>query len=251
VLIEYQPPITVDVLRRLLDSAVAGRFARRGTRPRAAQALSAAAVQGGDGLNRHDPCHAIPIDEVATRLAADRVGGLLHDEASRRLALYGRNDLRRAEPRALTAIVIEQLASLPIALLGASAALSLATGGIADAVMIGAVVLLNTGIAGATERQAEHTILGLANFSPQPVPMMRDGRRQWVHPGELVPGDLVLLERGILVPADARLISSDDLTVNEAALTGEALPVHKDAGVLLPPETVFPIAATWCSAERP
>ncbi|PWB83797.1 MAG: haloacid dehalogenase, partial [Methylocystaceae bacterium] len=126
--------------------------------------------------------------------------------------------------------------SLPIVLLGASACLSLLTGGLADAAMIAAVVVVNACIATATERQAERIILGLSNHAPQPVPVMRGGVRGVVLPSELAPGDLILLERGALVPADGRLIASDELMVNESALTGEALPVQKDAAILLPPD---------------
>jgi Ca2+-transporting ATPase len=110
----------------------------------------------------------------------------------------------------------------------------------ADAVMIAAVVMLNAGIATTTERRAERTILGLSNDTHQPVTVVRAGTRQAIDPRGLVPGDLLLLERGTLVPADARLIDCDDLTVNEAPLTGEALPVRNDAKRLLPPETGLP-----------
>lgn len=105
--------------------------------------------------------------------------------------------------------------------------------------IIAAVVLLNAGIATAIERQAEHTIVGLSRYTPSPVPVVRGGCRCLVTPSELVPGDRILLERGTLVPADAHLVSSDDLSVNESALTGEALPVQKDADILLPDDTAL------------
>jgi Ca2+-transporting ATPase len=203
------------------------------------RALSAAATAAGP-LNVRHPWYAEPIDQVVERLGTQRCAGLSPEEVAQRLAIHGRNELRRAEPRSVAAILAEQLTSLPIALLGASAVLSLATGGIADAAVISAVVALNAGIATATERQAEGTILGLSNYTPQPVAVIRGGSRRLVDPGELVPGDLLLLERGTLVAADARLIASDDLSVNESALTGEALPVHKDAAILLAQETALP-----------
>jgi Ca2+-transporting ATPase len=241
VLLEYRPPSTPQRLARALDAAVAGRPLRAATaalRPRALSASAAlpAALLGAPGHS----WHAMPCDQVVDRLGTHRLAGLTADEVGHRRASYGRNELRRAEPRGIAAIFADQLTNLPIALLGASAVLSLATGGIADAVMIAAVVLLNAGIATATERQAERTILGLSEYTRQPVSVVRTGIQQAVDPGDLVPGDLVLLERGTLVPADARLATCDDLTVSEAALTGEALPVHKDAHVLLPPETGLP-----------
>ena len=241
VLFGYGPPMTARRLARALDAAVAGRPPGWPPRQPAARSLSAAATPvAAPPHGQGDPWHVMPCDEVADRLGTRGSAGLAADEAAHRLAAYGRNELRRSEPRALAAIFGEQLTSLPIALLGASAALSVATGGIADAVMIAAVVLLNAGIATATERQAERTILGLSNYAHQPVTVVRAGARLAVDPGDLVPGDLLLLERGTLVPADARLIDGDDLTVNEAPLTGEALPVHKDAQVLLAPETGLP-----------
>ena len=238
-LVEYRPPMTIARLERALDAAVAGRPPRPPRRRQRLRALSAAATSA-EPLNGRQSWHAIPVDQILEQLGTLRCAGLSPDEVAQRLAIHGRNELRRAEPRSVASILAEQLTSLPIALLGASAALSLATGGIADAVVIAAVVILNAGIATTTERQAERTILGLSDYAPQPVAALRGGCRELVDPSELVPGDLLLLDRGALVAADARLIASDDLTVNESALTGEALPVHKDAGVLLAGETALP-----------
>jgi Ca2+-transporting ATPase len=184
-----------------------------------------------------DAWHAATVDDAIRRLGVLPIEGLSPSEVCERLAQYGRNQLPRTEPRSAIAIFAEQVTSLPIALLGMSAALSLATGGIADAAIIGAVVLLNGGIATATERQAEQTILSLSEYAPQAVAVVRSGIRRLIDPSELVPGDILSIERGMLIPADARLIASSDLTVNEAPLTGEALPVHKDAELLLAPET--------------
>jgi Ca2+-transporting ATPase len=182
----------------------------------------------------------MPVGEAAAQLRTCLDAGLMTTEAAQRLVIHGRNELKRAEARWAAAIFAEQMISLPVALLGVSAALSLLTGGLADAVVIAGVVLLNASIATATERQAERTILGMSNYTPRPISVIRAGARSLVAPAELVPGDLILLERGVLVPADARLVTCDDLTINESALTGEALPVHKDAQILLPPDTVLP-----------
>jgi P-type Ca2+ transporter type 2C len=236
VLVHYSHPATVPRLARLIDAAASGRSPRsvRRRMPRA-HALSAGASTP-ESACLDSSWHAMPAGDVADRLATRPSEGLSTDEVVQRLMMYGRNELRRAEPRSAAAILAEQMTSLPIALLGASAGLSLLTGGLADAAIIAAVVLLNAGIATATEREAERTILGLSDYTPRPVQVMRGGQRSLVAPAELVPGDIILLDRGTLVPADARLIASDDLTINESALTGEALPVHKDATVVLPEE---------------
>jgi Ca2+-transporting ATPase len=239
VLVEYRAPLTPRRLARIVDAAVAGRPLRSAPRSRAPRTLSAAAASAAP-LDSTCSWHSASIEQIVHRLGAQPTDGLSADEVGRRLSLYGRNVLKRTEPRSIAAILGDQLTSLPIALLGASALLSLATGGLADAAVIAAVVLLNAGVATATERRAEHTILALSNYEPQPVWAIRDGKRHLVDPGELVPGDLLVLERGVLVPADGRLIACNDLTVNESVLTGEALPAHKDAVTFLPPETGVP-----------
>ena len=180
--------------------------------------------------------HAMPVAEVVRRLRTDPRRGLDENECGTRRREHGPNELGRTEPRSGWSIFAEQISSLPMALLGASAGLSLVTGGIADAIVIGGVVLANAGIATRTEKQAERTILGLSQYDPHPVRVLRAGRRLEVLPADLVPGDVIELEPGTLVAADARLVSVDDLTVNESSLTGEALPVHKSATARLRPD---------------
>ncbi|QGM97754.1 cation-translocating P-type ATPase [Methylocystis parvus] len=182
--------------------------------------------------------HAASIDAVASWLETRPAAGLTAPEVAARLAKWGPNETPRAERRSAMAIFAEQMTSLPIALLAASAAMSLATGGVADAVMIAAVVLVNAGIATATEREADRTIAGLMDEGPQPATAIRDGARVSIRSSELTIGDILVIERGAFIPADARLIESDDLSVNESPLTGEAHPAAKDAHALLPPDTV-------------
>ncbi len=235
VLVKFDVAVTAVSISHVIDATVSGLDLPGGLRRRSLSAAAApqdaAAVQDW---------HAMTSQDVAEQLGAPIDGGLSPEEAARRLALWGPNDLPHTEPRSAAAIFAEQLFSLPVFLLGASAALSLATGGVIDAVVIGAVVALNASIATATERGAERTIRGLSDYTPQPVPVLREGARTHVHPRDLARGDLLLLERGTLVPADARIVASVDLSVNESALTGEALPVQKEAQWVLPAETVLP-----------
>lgn len=234
ILIEYAEAISVALLVRIVDASVAGRPCPLTTSPDF-HSLSAAA---SCSVQTEKTFHAAPAGQALSWLDSGP-SGLSVDEAERRLALHGQNVIRRAEARSVLAILREQLMSLPILLLGASALLSIATGGLADAAVIAAVVLLNAGIATATEREAERTILGLSNYAPQPIPLIRDGMRGIFDPATIVPGDLVVLERGVLVPADARLLDSDELSINEAALTGEALPALKDAQTVVAEDTVI------------
>ncbi|MBR0683032.1 cation-transporting P-type ATPase [Roseomonas eburnea] len=224
--------VTGTALVRCIPSVTAKRLcavlgAALGDPPRP-RALSSAAVQADPASEAH-AWHAMPAAAVAAALGCAPKRGLPPAEAAARLAAGGPNLLARAEARSAAAIFAEQLTSVPVALLGASALVSVATGGLADALAIGAVVLLNAGIATTTERSAERTIQGLSDVSPAPVPVIRGGRRMMLEVAGIVPGDLILLEPGTLVPADARLITATDLTLNESALTGESLPIVKDA----------------------
>jgi Ca2+-transporting ATPase len=248
VLVAFAPPATSASLATAVAAAARGarangRVSANGASGGAASAPRSAIrdrqpvrVDAGVAPHAGPAWHSLPLQQAISRLAANRISGLADAEAAFRLRKFGPNELPRSEPRSAGAIFREQLTTLPIALLDASALVSLLTGGLADAIAIAGVVLLNAGIATATERQAERTILGLASYAPHPVRVIRDGRRHEVLPAALVRGDLIELEPGTLVPADARLVAADDLTVNEAALTGEALPVHKDATVRLRPE---------------
>lgn len=221
-LVEFQPPMTAARLMRALEAAIADEPSRNA---------------GEASQTPEQAAHAETIEALAARLETDAACGLTTEEAAARLEKWGRNELRREEPRSAASIFAEQLTSLPVALLAASAAVSLATGGIADAAMIAAVVLVNAGIATATERQADRTILGLAADEPSDAAVIRDGARVRIDSRDLAPGDLLVIERGAFVAADARLIASDDLTVNESPLTGEAHPAPKDEDLVLSPET--------------
>jgi Ca2+-transporting ATPase len=195
VLITYAAPASCQRLAEIIEDVVAGRIPGEADGAPPPRGLSSAAVPAlMPSIPRQ--WHALTRSMVSEQLATDTEAGLVAEEAKRRLFTHGRNELVRLEPRSMAALLAEQMTSLPITLLGGSAVLSLATGGMADAVIIAAVVLLNAGIATATERQAEHTILGLSRYAPSPVPVVRGGRRDLVQPSELVPGDRILLERG-------------------------------------------------------
>jgi Ca2+-transporting ATPase len=223
ILVTFGAPATPDALAQAIADAAGGRRAPP-------QSPATPAPSPTDW-------HARSLADALRELCPRQKRGLTTAEAAARLRRYGRNALARAAPRSNWAIFGEQMANLPTALLGASAVLSLATGGIADAAAIGFVVLANGGIATFTERQAERTILGLQQGSPHPVRARRDGKSRPLAPALLVPGDLLELEPGTLIAADARLLEADELTVNESALTGEALPVRKLAEAQLSADT--------------
>jgi Ca2+-transporting ATPase len=180
--------------------------------------------------------HAMSPHEVRSVLQVTGGGGLDAAEAERRLARYGANQLESVSGRSQLAILLEQLLTAPVGLLAASAVISVMTGGAADAVVILAVVGINTVIGWLTERNAEQTIRGLADLRPQHCRVIREGAVRTLPATALVPGDLLELVPGSWVAADLRLLSSRELSIDESALTGESLAVDKDAGRVLAPD---------------
>lgn len=175
------------------------------------------------------PWHTLATEQVLETLDVRLRQGLSEHEAAERLARYGPNVLAEAQRRSALSILLGQFDSLPVLLLGASALLSAATGGLADAAVILGVLVLNAGIGYVTESQAERLISSLTGVQRPPVPVMREGRVSRIEAAELVPGDLLLLTPGCMIPADARLLHAKAFTVDESALTGESLPVAKRA----------------------
>jgi Ca2+-transporting ATPase len=124
---------------------------------------------------------------------------------------------------------VDQFKSLPVALLGAAAGISILTGGLGDAVVILAVVLINAGIGFTTENQSEKTILSLKNLVKPSALVIREQRLQEIKAEDVVVGDILVLRNGSYICADARLLEIHHLSVDESVLTGESMPVFKDA----------------------
>jgi Ca2+-transporting ATPase len=165
--------------------------------------------------------------------------GLPPAEAARRQQIYGPNIIPDIAPRSRAEILLAQFGGLPMALLAASAVLSLLTGGFLDAGAIAAVIVINSGIGFFAETKAEQTIRSLSGNEAALARVVRGGDERAVPADIVVPGDIVALHPGDFVPADARLIETDQLTINEASLTGESLPVVKAANVLAPAEAAL------------
>ena len=159
------------------------------------------------------------------------VDGLSTAQAKERLDAYGYNELDEGEKRSLLSKFIDQFKDLMIIILLVAAALSVITEGIhglTDACIILAVVVLNAAFGVYQEGQAEAAIEALKNMSSPMARVRRDGHVVEIDSRELVPGDIVLLEAGDVVPADMRLLEAASLKIEEAALTGESVPVEKD-----------------------
>jgi Ca2+-transporting ATPase len=182
--------------------------------------------------------HAMTAEAVSERLRTNQSAGLGADDAARRLGEAGENSLPTPAPKSSLEILADHLTSLPVLLLGGAAALSLGAGAVLDAVVIGAVVGANAAVGYVTERRVERILASLQNGGLPAAFVRRDGQEIIVPAGELVPGDVMILKAGHTIPADGRLVAVDHLGVDESALTGESLPVAKDA-------------ARACDAEAP
>lgn len=168
-------------------------------------------------------------EDVLEHLGSSKEG-LSTAEAQKRLADYGRNELDEGEKRSLLAKFLDQFKDLMIIILLVAAALSViteGTEGLTDALIILAVVVLNAAFGVYQEGQAEAAIAALKKMSSPIARVRRDGHVIEVDSKELVPGDIVMLEAGDVVPADMRLLEAASLKIEEAALTGESVPVEK------------------------
>ena len=179
--------------------------------------------------------HATPIPDVLKILEATEFG-LTPPVAQERLQRFGPNSLEVSYPRSMLSFFVGQFLTVPVGMLGISAVVSLATGGIADAAVIGGVVLINALIGTLTERAAEKTINALGALLPSHAGVLRGGEKRDIPLEEVVPGDVLILVPGAYIPADARLLVTKNLTIDESALTGESLPVLKRHGALCDPK---------------
>ncbi|MCR5056678.1 MAG: HAD-IC family P-type ATPase, partial [Clostridia bacterium] len=163
--------------------------------------------------------------------------GLTGGEAAERLARYGKNKLAEKKKVPLIVHFFKQMADPMILVLIAAAAVSLVTAiieheGFADVIIIMTVVIINAILGVYQENKAEKAIEALQEMSAATSKVRRDGVVKIVHSEELVPGDVIELEAGDQVPADARLIECHSLKIEEAALTGESVPVTKQTEAL-------------------
>ncbi len=179
-------------------------------------------------LAASQPIWSLPPEAVAAALQSD-AAGLSEAEAEARLQRFGANRLPRLKRRALIWRLLDQLLHFMAVLLWVAGALAFAAGTPALGWAIWAVVLINGLFSFWQEFQAERTLGALTRALPRQVRVWRDGQLQLLDGALLVPGDRISLEAGDQVPADARLISSVELSVDLAVLTGEAMPVARHA----------------------
>jgi Ca2+-transporting ATPase len=175
--------------------------------------------------------HALADDAVYRKLQANP-DGLNPAQVEERLREFGRNILPSKKPPTLLQVVLHQFTSPLIYILLIAGVVALAIGDVKDAGFIFAVILLNAVIGTVQEWRAEQSAHALQTLLKIQARVRRDGRQQTIPAEELVPGDVVLLESGDKVPADLRFVQVNNLTIDEAFLTGESLPAEKSLSLL-------------------
>jgi len=160
--------------------------------------------------------------------------GLSPAEVTRRTEQYGLNELKEKPRPTFLQLVIAQLNNFIVILLIAASVISALLGDWLEAAVIMLIVVLNAILGVVQESRAEEALAALKKMAAPESHVLRDGKRISVPARQLLPGDIVFLEAGNFIPADMRLIEAVNLRVEEAALTGESVPVHKDETLLLP-----------------
>ena len=185
-------------------------------------------------LTSADPVgwHSIDVPSTLDRLGSTP-RGLTSAEAAKRLALFGPNRLRVPPHASAWRILVAQFRSVVVALLGVAMVVSAATGDYPDTVAIAAVLALNTVLGFATELRARRAMEALRRLEAPNATVIRDGVPRPIPAAELVPGDVIAVEAGQAVPADARITEGVGLRAVESSLTGESMPVDKDPRAVL------------------
>ncbi len=184
--------------------------------------------------------HQCTTAEVVRELQSDLSAGLSAAEATRRQAQYGANRLVEVSGRGPWQILAEQLRSAMVALLFVAAIVSVFLEEYIDAAAVVVIVLLNATIGFVQDYRAEQALAALKRLTVPRMRVRRDGSLREVSAGDLVPGDLVILEVGNLVPADCRVLESFNLKLQESSLTGESEPVDKQVDAI--PAAELPVA---------
>jgi len=175
--------------------------------------------------------HDRSLDGVFEAVDSD-ANGLSTEEATRRIEEFGANEITSEEGRGIFEVLLSQFTNGLVLVLVGAVILSIAVGHIFDAILITVILLANGAFGFVQEYRAERSLEALRKLAAPSVTVYRDGTRQDVDITELVPGDLLVLEQGDAIPADARIVESASLQVDEAPLTGESVPVEKSTGEL-------------------
>ena len=174
----------------------------------------------------------LPAD-TARELQVDVSSGLTKEEAEKRIEKYGHNRLEGGKEKSLIQMILEQLKDFLVIILMIAAVISIFLGEALEGAIILAIVILNTFLGVYQENKASNALKALKEMASPHAKVLRGGQIVEVPSSDVVPGDVAILEAGDYVPADLRLIESVNLKIDEAALTGESVPVEKDASAVL------------------
>ncbi len=172
--------------------------------------------------------HSMETAEVLKELNTDFHHGLTEDEVKSRLERYGYNELKKEERVSPFTIFINQFKNILIIILLVAIALSALVGEVVDAAIIGVIVIFCAVLGFTQEYRAERALEALKKMLSPTITVLRRGKEEEIPSKDLVPGDILLLEAGDKIPADARLVENHSLRCDEASLTGESVPVGKD-----------------------
>ena len=165
--------------------------------------------------------------------------GLSDEEAAKRLEKYGKNVLREVKPKSIWKMILEQISDIMVIILFIAMIFSLVMyfiddEGLPEAIVIFCVIVLNAAVGVIQEKKAADALEALKKMTAPNARVLRNGEESVVPASELVPGDIVYLEDGAIVPADIRIINDNNMSVQEASLTGESVPSPKDGPTVLP-----------------
>ncbi len=187
----------------------------------------------GPGL-KPTPWHALSKEEVVSKLETAEQG-LSAEQVTERLERYGKNELKEKPRPSFLQLVLAQLNNFVVILLIVASLISALLGDYVEAGAIMLIVVLNAILGVIQESRAEEALAALKKMAAPEAQVLRGGHRVAVPASQLVPGDVVFLEAGNYIPADLRLVDAVNLRVEEAALTGESVPVQKNAALVLDP----------------
>ncbi|WFA09613.1 calcium-translocating P-type ATPase, SERCA-type [Tissierella sp. Yu-01] len=172
-------------------------------------------------------------EEVFEYLGTSVEKGLTDKEVEKRLEIYSANELQEEPKRGFVVKIIDQFSDFLVIILIFAALISIIIGEARDSIVILAVVILNAILGIYQEGKAEKALEALKRMSSPTAKVIRNGYIDVVPAANLVPGDAVILEAGDIIPADMRLVESSNLTIDEASLTGESVPVEKKCGAII------------------
>ena len=179
-----------------------------------------------------EPAYSMRTDEVVATARSDAVTGLSGTEAASRLSSYGANEIAAEKPPSIWSIALAQLRDPMNLMLVAVVVVSLLIGQVSTGIIVALLILLNVGLGTRQELTARASVDALAKMQIPQARVIRDGQVTLIAATQVVPGDIVEVEAGDIVPADGRIIRSATLEAQEAALTGESAPIAKDASSL-------------------